>query len=233
MMQKNVRLPLNLQPKVDRENIFNVKEAQAKESSSLYGRPAFFLKQSDSIVDDILKEVLSKTFQTKNMIQLYYFNDEDSADLDGSMVYGGFNMIPLYSKIIHIPSAWFKEAKMEPRSGDLLYIPSNLQEEFLFEIVKDPIKEQDRENNTNNGRRFAYKLFLKLYSHDRGNVDFEGDILELGDGVEEDLADLEALMNTLEEPGKQISPQMKSRDEKITRMKVAESKINNRFDNLE
>jgi len=186
----NTKIAYNLQPKVTSEKIFDHRATQVKEAATIYGRPAFFLSQSKSIVDDILSEVQSKSFQMKNTIPLFYMNDDDMEDMDGSMVYGGFNMIPLYSKIIHIPVLFLEERGITPISGDLIYIPDNNQEEMLFEITKDPIKEQDRKN-VKNGRRFAYKLFMKLYSNDRGNVDFDGDLDDILD--EDDIATMEDL----------------------------------------
>jgi len=225
-----------LQPKVNDEQIFNILEKQIEEKSIIYGRPAFFIEACNIKSNDVLQEVTSKEFQLKHTIPIYYLNDDDTEDLDGSTMYGGFNMIPIYNKIIYVPVSFFKDRNTNPASGDLIFLPENNQESMLFEIVKDPEREQDRKN-TKNGRIFAYKLILKLYSASRGETKYTGDIGDLlpddeFDLIPEDLDQLDDLLDSLNQEDEKEPPIHKKQVDVSSKKTKVDQKNLGRFEDM-
>ena len=152
----------NFQPKVQTEEIFNIRYSQVWESSKLFGRECYYIQATDVETNDIFKEVTARNFESINKHTFYYTRDNDTF-FNGTESFGGFGYLPMYSDIKYIAKKWFDDVDIEPLEGDLIY---DVIENVLFEITK--VDENISEYNGDKilDRVFNHKLYLELYKPD-------------------------------------------------------------------
>jgi hypothetical protein len=171
----------------------DIRESQVYESSKLFGRKVYYIQSEVISNDEIFQENVSRKFLDDNTYEFYSFRDNDTF-FDGSDGFGGFGFIPSYSDILYIPIKWFTDNNIEPKEGDLI-LYDKTQLSHLFEITKVDTKTEEYNGDVVNGRRFSYKIYLKLYEKADDNfndVDFNinPETETLLDLVSDDLNDI-------------------------------------------
>ena len=158
----------NFQPKVNTEEIFNIREKQVWEASRLHGKPVYYLQAESIDADIIFGEEVSRNFDESKKHEFYATRDNDTF-YSGEESFGGFGFLPQYADIVYVPVKWFKDLDIEPIEGDIvMYDKSDLN--TVFEISKISPLTEEYNGDIVAGRRFNYKIYLKLYQ--RGDDTF-------------------------------------------------------------